>query len=124
MYTGIWGKKIPTFIAVFVLLVSIWTTSYLIQKNIVNVGGAQQTVVPQNIKITNSTDSSFTVTFSTPSKSPASVDFGPTVSLGTISFDDRDKKSATQNPYYSHSITISDLKPETQYYFSIIINGT
>ena len=57
MKRGIWSKRIPTILALFILFGSIWVTSFLIQTGVIFVGRASPDRIPQNVKISNITDS-------------------------------------------------------------------
>lgn len=119
----VWDKKIPTILAFVLVIVSIWTTSYLVQKGIISVGKAVSSSTPENITITNIKDASFTVSFSTNDKTQTTINYGEGEKLGLVALDDRDKEEKNQNIYYSHHITVSNLKPNTKYYFSILSGG-
>src|SRR3989338_10682753 len=73
MRKGLWSKRIPTFFAFLLLFISIWVTSFLIQKGVIFVGRATPEKSPREVLISNITDSSFTVTFQTLAKTVAAV---------------------------------------------------
>ncbi len=123
MKHGLWHKRIPTVFALVVLLGSIWVTSLLIQSGVIYVGRASPDKVPQNVKISNITDSSFTVTFTTNNKTAAALSVEEIGKNPYVVFDDRNKKANNQEPFYSHYITVSDLDAETNYKFSILSDG-
>ena len=113
----------PTILALLLLFGSIWVTSYLIQTRAIFVGRAAPDKTPQNIKVGNISDTSFTVAFTTnaPASSALSVE-----EIGKNPFlvlDDRDKKTGLQTEYYSHYLTVIDLSPQTNYKFTIIVDG-
>lgn len=123
MKRGIWHKRIPTLFALFILFGSIWVTLFLIQTGVIFVGRASPDRIPQNIKSSNITDTSFTVSFTTNDKTAAALSVEDGKTSPYIVFDDRNKKSGKQTEFYSHYITVADLKPETEYQFSIISSG-
>ncbi|RJQ27468.1 hypothetical protein C4577_01405 [Candidatus Parcubacteria bacterium] len=122
MKKNIWQRRIPTIIGLTLVIVGIWASSSLIQKSLDYVTRAGPDSNPQNITISDVNDTSFTVSFFTTGKTKAIVNYGENKELGTLAYDNRDK-SGEQNPYYSHNITASNLKPGIKYYFSIIVDG-
>lgn len=75
---------------------------------------------PKNIKISNITDDSITVSYSTDGKVIGNIIFGTEKNnLDYLSLDDRDQLSQISNAYKIHSITLRGLEPNTEYYFSI-----
>lgn len=123
MKNNLLNKRMPTLFAFILLLGSIWATSFLIQKGIITIGRASPETTPENIKISNITDSSFTVSFTTADKAIAAINFGETEDLGSIVYDVRDKPGEKQTAFYSHYINIPNLKPNRKYFFSIISEG-
>ncbi len=117
-----WNIKIPSIFAIFLLVVGVGVTTYLVQTETNLFGHAAPSETPQNIRITNITDTSFTVTYQT----DASV-IG-TLSLGKDNpqtvLDERDQEGGVPKQYNIHSISAHDLKPETAYEFSILSGTT
>ncbi len=123
MKRGIWSKRIPTILALVILFGSVWVTLFLIQTGVIFVGRATPDRLPQNVKISNVTDSSFTVSFTTNDKTVAGLSIEEQQNVPFLVVDDRNKKSGKQTEFYSHYITVSDLKPQKEYQFSILSNG-
>src|SRR3990167_256933 len=123
MRKGLWSKRIPTFFAFLLLFISIWVTSFLIQKGVIFVGRATPEKSPREVLISNITDSSFTVTFQTLAKTVAAVSIEEKNNPQFVVFYDRNKRTDEQKPFYSHYITVSDLKPKTIYELSILSDG-
>ncbi len=122
MKKGLWNRRIPTTFAVFVLLMSILITSFLVQKGAVFISRAGPNKTPENVFVSNITDSSFTVNFTTEAQTVA----GLSVEGGRAPFvvyDDRNKNASDQKPFFAHYITVSDLDPNTTYQFSILADG-
>lgn len=116
---NIFNKRIPTLLAVLLLAIGVGVTSYLVQQRIIIFQNAAPPDTPQNIRITNITDTSFTLTYTT----VASVIGTVTVSEGDTTqtiLDDRDEQSGVPKQYMVHSISIKDLKPDTAYNFKIL----
>ena len=123
MKKGLWNKRMPTLFAFLLIFGSIWVTSYLIQTGIIFVGRATPDKTPQNVKISNITDSSFTVTFTTNEKTTSGLSVEEVGKNPYLVLDDRNKNTNTRNSFYSHYITASDLEPQTSYKFSLIADG-
>lgn len=115
-----WHKRIPTSAALAVLLLSIWVTSYLLQKGTIFVGRAAPDKIPREVFISNVTDSSFTVAFTTLDKTQGAVKLEG--NNEKIAFDDRNKNDPNSS-FYSHSITVKELSPNTSYQFFILSDG-
>jgi len=120
MRNDIWGKKIPSILGIFLIVVGIIATSFLIQQGIIFITKAALSNVPRNLRITNVTDSSFTASYITDEKVIGSINLGISKNLGQISRDDRDQQSGKLGTFKLHNITVRNLKPTTKYYFSII----
>ena len=73
---------------------------------------------PKDVKITNISDNSFTVSWLTPDKATAGfLVYGTTEQLGVTASDDRDKSG--QSPRITHHVTVKNLDPSITYYFKI-----
>lgn len=112
-------KKIPTLLALILLIIGIGATTFFAQRGALFIGRAAPSTQAENVTVTNITDRSFVVTFTTPNKTASVVSYGTSVNLGETTLDDRDKKTGTVTPFTSHYITIPNLRPSTTYYFSI-----
>lgn len=123
MRKSFWEKKIPTLIAFVVILASIWVTSYLVRKGIITIGRATSEIVPQNVQVTDITDTSFVVAFTTQQKTNGAVQYGQTEEAKSLAYDERAKSSDDISTYYSHRIPINNVNPHTKYYFSILSGG-
>ncbi|MCL5675629.1 MAG: Ig-like domain-containing protein [Patescibacteria group bacterium] len=116
--------RIPTLLGLFLILIGLVATAFL-------VGSAQRfflkagpSAAPKDVKITNISDTSFSVSFTTPDAPvSAAVSYGESASLGNTANDDRVQAGATQDRYTTHHITLRFLKASTKYFFKII-SGT
>ncbi len=124
MKKGFWDQKIPTLLGLFLIVLGIGVTSYLSVIGVNQFGHAAPSENPQYIRITNITDTSFTVTYTTDARVIGSINVGKTASLGQVVLDDRDQAQGVPNPYGVHSITVRNLEPKTQYFFSITSGST
>jgi len=74
---------------------------------------------PKKIKITNVTDSQFSVSWTTSKAAIGLVKYGTTSSSDSSLPDDRDQRSGEKTAFKTHYVTLSGLKPATKYYFKI-----
>lgn len=123
MKKSIWERKIPTLFALLAL-VGVIVSASLVQRQFHFIGRASLTSQPRNIEISNISESSFTISFTTPDKTTSYVKYGKTNSVDSIAYDTRDATSGSPGIYYSHFITVSNLSPQTYYYFAVVVNDT
>ena len=123
MRKGLWSKRIPTIFALSLLFISIWVTSFLIQSGIIVVGQSTPNKTPNNVAISNITDTSFTVSFTTNEETLAGLAIDPKDGTSDVVYDDRNKTNNDLTAFYSHFITVSELQPATTYNFSILSDG-
>lgn len=113
-----WQKKIPTLLGLFIITIAIAVTTALVGQNTFFVQHASPTTTPQGLRITNISDSSFTVSYSTSGSFLGSLNFGKNRELGQTVGDDSD--NGTVKDHYLHSFTLKNLSPSTQYFFSVV----
>ncbi len=119
MKNNIWNKRIPTILGLFLILIGIGLTTFLAQKGVNIIEFASPSDSPKDIRITNVSDTSFTVSFVTDADVLASLNFGKDKNLGQTVLDERNQNGSL-SPHTVHSIMIKNLAPNTTYYFSII----
>ncbi len=119
MKKSFWNKKIPTLLGLILITIGIGVTSYFIKQGVFYIIKATPTNNPQDVRITNITDSSFTVSYSTKEKVLGSLNYGENEALNKKVLDDKDQQSGNLTPKIIHNITVRNLKPSTKYYFSI-----
>jgi len=119
MRHSFWEKRIPTILGLVMLIIGIGLTTFLASKstNLKSVAGPSE--APTDIRITNISDTSFTVSYTTTDTVFGSVNYGRDNNFGATALDDRDQEKNTPAPHTIHSITIKNLTPSTTYYFSI-----
>ena len=117
------NHRIPTLLAMFLLLVGVGVSLLLLKQGVFYIGKAAPDATPQNITITNISDSSFTVVFTTTLKTEAIIALRDAKVGQSIILDDRDKSTGMQNKYFSHHLTVPNLQSNKQYAFSIISGG-
>lgn len=80
---------------------------------------ASPELIPREVKISNLSDNSFTVSWITSEKAVTGiVYYGQNTSLGQVAQDDRDE-GVGNRARFTHHITIKKLDPNTTYYFKI-----
>jgi len=119
MRNAFWDKRIPTLLSILLIGISIVITSVLVKNRVIFVSRADITQTPQDVKITNISDNSFTISYTTESENIASVSFGTDNSLGQTALDDRDQKGGIR-PHKIHNFVLQNLRPKTKYFFTIV----
>lgn len=119
MRNTIWEKRIPTLLGIFFIGISVILTSILVKQGVIFIGKAAPVYTPRNVRITNVTDSAFTVSYFTDEKIVGSINYGKDQKYGQVARDDRDQQAGSLTPYKIHNITLRNLSPLTKYYFSI-----
>lgn len=105
--------KIPSIIGLVILVFGMAAGVFLVSRDQVFRLGATGDVGPQDLRISNVGDNSFTVSWITDRETIGYVNWGQTASLGNTESTD------LQNRKRVHSVTISGLSPTTTYYFTI-----
>lgn len=81
---------------------------------------ASPQTTPKNLKVTNVSDTSFSISFVTDSPTVGYIKYGSNSNaLNTTVNDDRDQSSGSTGLYRTHHITVRSLKPSSPYYFKI-----
>ncbi len=119
MKRSIFDKRIPTLLAFLLIIGGIGAATVFVQRNTYFNQHASGSEAPVNVHVTNRTDTSFTVTYTTTEALPGTVSLRQMNNAEQIYFDDRDERTKISQPYTVHSITIKTLQPTLTYYFSI-----
>jgi hypothetical protein len=109
--------KIPTIIGLLILIIGVAAGIFLVQTTQILRPAASPEETPKNVRITNITDRSFTVSWVTDKATTGFVSYGTSQNLGQT--ESRDK----QVPTSLHHITITGLAPSTDYFFKIASQG-
>lgn len=120
MKKSFWDKRIPTLFGLFIITLSIGITTFLVNKETFLQIKAAPTQQPQNVRITNVTDQSFSVSYITTGKISGSLNYGKDKALGQSALDEKDQQIKKTTDRKVHSITVNNLTPLTKYYFTII----
>lgn len=111
--------RVPTLLAIILILSGIFTTNLLLQKKTSFLTKANPRIYPKKVRITNLSDTRFTISFVTEEPTISFLSYGPSKNLGNIVQDDRDSLSGKTTPSITHYLTLSNLRPDTVYYFKI-----
>ncbi len=117
---NIWNKRVPSFIGVFIFIFAIGTITWLSRNTILFGTKAAISNTPQNVQVSNITDASFTISYTTGDSVLGTINYGKTQPPAQIALDDQDKGTAAAHSV--HLITIKNLDPATKYFF-IITSG-
>lgn len=120
MKKSIFDRRIPTVFAILLLLGGLVVASVLIRQGVFTVSQASPEDEPRNVQIVNTTDTSFTVIFTTNTPTTAAINIQNT-NPPTLVYDKRDTSGKTA--FLTHFVTVTSLKPNAVYEFSILSNG-
>lgn len=116
-------KHLPTILGLLLVLGAIASGVVLIKKGPAFFLKASPSLTPTQIKVTNITDNSFTVSWLTDEKTSGFVKYGVDNVLSFTTQDDRDQLSGKTGNFQTHHITVKDLKASTTYSFKIGSGG-
>ncbi len=112
-------NKIPTIIGIVVLVLGIATGVLLVRGSQFFRLGAAPEVSPKDVRITNISDSAFTVSWVTDKETSGFIKWGESQSAL-----DKNELGPSQTQSTTHTSTISGLIPETSYFFKINSGGS
>lgn len=113
-----WNTRIPTLLALSIIVMAVGVTSYLVGQNTFFQGNASQSSNPQNIRVTNISDTSVNVSYTTADSVLGTLNFGSDANMGQKILDDKDKDQIKEHKI--HIFSIKNLSPSKKYYFSIV----
>lgn len=119
MRDSIWNVRMPTVFGLLLLLVGVAVTSYLTQTGVIFTSRASAAHTPENIRITNVSSDSFTISYTTAEKNTGVISYGKDKNLTQTANDDRNGQADPLTPHLVHHVTLRNLSPSTKYYFSI-----
>lgn len=108
-------RRIPTILGLLLILVGTSMGVIAIRQGSSWFLRAQPETIPKQVKITNITDTSFAVSWVTDGQATGFVKYGSDNDLSFTASDDRDQTSGTTGKYFTHHITVKNLKPITSY---------
>lgn len=115
------NKRFPTILGLVILFIALGAGVFFIGSGpgIFSPRATPQTT-PKNVKITNVTDTTFTVSFITDEATSAFVKYGTSAtSLNNREGDDRDQLAGNVSTYNTHHVTLRNLTADTNYFFTI-----
>lgn len=112
MKNQLFNKRIPTILGVGLVLLGVVLATVTVRMQTSLKSNASNSQEPKNVKITNLSDNSFTVTYQTDAVTTSSVSYGSSKQLGNTQPEDI-------NPKNIHSITVEKLNPSTKYYLVV-----
>lgn len=110
-------RKFPTIIAIVILALGIIAGVIATNSSTIFKLGASPDSAPQDVRITNISNASITVSWITQKEVVGFVQYGPTASLGQNTV-------AEAAPSTTHWVNITGLAPSTSYFFKINSDGT
>lgn len=124
-FSGLVTKRIPTLVGVGLLVVALILSTIFFQQGLgVFSPRATPESTPKQVRITNLTESSFTISFLTEGEVSGAVKFGTEENaLKQTATDHRDGLSGTIGKYKLHYINVRGLQPNTTYYYVLNTNG-
>jgi hypothetical protein len=114
-----WDKKIPTLIGLLIISIGLGITTFLANQTSLFGIKASPSKEPQNVRITNITDTSFAVSYITDDNVAGSIAYGLSTNVNQTALDDKDQQSGNVTNHKIHSITLTKLSPKTTYFFNI-----
>lgn len=115
-------KRIPTFLALLLLVVTVGGIGYLFEGITRRETKASLSIEPKSIMVTNLTDSSCTLTWQTDELTTGTILVTSAGGKKYSSFDERDI-TGKMGKYLTHSVTVRTLTPSTTYDVTILSNG-
>jgi len=110
--------KIPTLIVLAVLIIGVIVGVFLVRNRQIFKLGASGEATPKDVRVTNVTDSSLTVSWTTDKESSGAVTFGKSASSLT-----ENSLSEIEDKSTIHSTVLTGLDNDTAYFFEINSNG-
>lgn len=105
------NRRIPTIFGIGVVVLGIVLTTVIVRVQTNLRSNASNSEEPQNVKVTNLSDNSFSITYQTDALTTGSVNYGASKELGNT-----EEENIPKN---IHSITVEKLSPDTKYYFIV-----
>lgn len=107
--------KIPTLLGVLILVIGIVAGVFLVQSDKIFKTNASPDIVPQQVRITNISEKSFSVSWITDKNTQGFLSFGESSSLGNSTQQQENTPAGT----LVHQVNVDGLKAQTTYYFKV-----
>lgn len=112
-------SKIPTILAIVILLAGTFAGVFYLNFRQVFKIGASTSAQPKDVRISNISDNSATISWTTDSQTSDFLSWGVTEgSISTV-----ENESVNGEKFFTHSISLSGLKPSSDYFFKINSEG-
>jgi len=115
--------RLPTILALILLVTGFTTGLFLVEKGPQYFSQASPEFIPNQIKITNLSDSGFTVSWITDSPTSGFVTYDKNSSVNQSTLDDRDQLSGQTGSFKNHYVTLKNLQSQTTYFYRLISGG-
>ncbi len=112
-------KKL-TILGIILVLLGIPLIIFVIKNQTMIKIKASNSQAPKDVKITNISDQTFTITYQTDVPATGSISYGNDKKLSQSELENVDKEKGSFSPKKIHSISVNKLIPNTKYYLSII----
>lgn len=118
-FSGLSAKRIPTLVGLVILVIALILGTVFFQQGLgVFAPRATPETTPKQVRITNVSESSFTISFMTEAEVAGFVKYGTEENgLKKTAVDDRDALTSTIGKFKLHHITLRSLEPNTTYYY-------
>jgi len=124
MKSSLWNKRVPSLFVFVFLFASFIFTAYLTGHSPTSfISHASPSQDPQDVKIANISDTSFTISYHTSDNVLGSISYGTDAKQTQVVLDDRDTANNASAPHFLHYFTLHNLTPKTTYTF-VILSGT
>lgn len=111
---------LPTLLGLFLAIGGLVSGLWLVQSQLRNSSKASAEETPREVRISNVSDSSFTVSWITDTAVAGFVQYGEgNQASDLVVSDERDQQKGAVESYFTHYVTIRGLKPATAYAFKI-----
>lgn len=111
---------LPTILGLLLAVVGLVSGLWLVQKQLRQSAVAAAQESPQEVKITNTSESGFTVSWITEKETAGFIQYGEgTIEPDLVISDDRDQQKGSVENFSTHHVNIKGLKPATTYSFKI-----
>lgn len=116
-------KRIPTIIGLLILIIGIAVSVFLINEGTRWFSRAAPETTPKQVKFTNITNNSFSVSWVTDEATSGFVRYGTTTKLDQVARDDRDELTGQIDNFIVHHVTLENLNSATPYQLQIGSSG-
>lgn len=114
-------SKIPTILGILMVIVLVGTLAVGSETVLQTQTRASGSIQATSVTISNVSDTTFAVSWTTPSAATGALSVTSNARTSRVLFDDRDTKE--QGKYLSHMVTFRNATPETTYEVTILSNG-